>query len=90
MVLAATPAICKDFLQKGTDILVTGNHVWQQRELIPFLDECKRIVRPLNYPPHLPGHGFVEFELANGKKNSGHPTARTAFYGSRRLSGTGN
>lgn len=64
----ATPAICRDFLEKGTDVLVTGNHVWQQRELIPFLDECKRIVRPLNYPPHLPGHGAIEFELSNGKK----------------------
>ena len=64
----ATPGICRDFLDKGTDVLVTGNHVWQQRELIPFLDECKRIIRPLNYPPHLPGRGFCEFELPNGKK----------------------
>ena len=64
----ATPGICRDFLDKGTDVLVTGNHVWQQRELIPFLDECKRIVRPLNYPPHLPGRGFCEFELPSGKK----------------------
>lgn len=64
----ATPGICRDFLDKGVDVLLTGNHVWQQRELIPFLDECKRIVRPLNYPPSLPGHGYCEFELPNGKK----------------------
>ena len=64
----ATPGICRDFLDKGVDALVTGNHVWQQRELIPFLDECKRIVRPLNYPESLPGKGFCEIENANGKK----------------------
>lgn len=64
----ATPGICREFLEKGVDILVTGNHVWQQRELIPFLDECKKIIRPLNFPSHLAGRGFCEFELANGKK----------------------
>ena len=64
----ATPAICRDFLAKGVDALVTGNHVWQQRELIPFLDECKRIIRPLNYPESLPGKGFCELETPNGKK----------------------
>lgn len=64
----ATPGICRDFLEKGVDALVTGNHVWQQRELIPYLSECKKIVRPLNYPENLPGRGFCELELPNGKK----------------------
>ncbi len=63
-----TPGICRDFLEAGVDALVTGNHVWQQREIIPFLDECKKIIRPLNYPPHLPGRGFCEIELPSGKK----------------------
>ena len=63
-----TPGICRDFLNAGIDVLTTGNHVWQQREIIPFLDECKRIIRPLNYPQHLPGRGFCEVELPNGKK----------------------
>ena len=64
----ATPGICRNFLEKGVNLLVTGNHVWQQRELIPFLDECKQIIRPLNFPAHLAGRGFCEFELTNGKK----------------------
>lgn len=64
----ATPGICRNFLDNGVDVLVTGNHVWQQRELIPFLDECKQIIRPLNFPSHLAGRGFCECELANGKK----------------------
>lgn len=63
-----SPGICRDFLEKGVDALVTGNHVWQQRDIIPFLNDCKKIVRPLNYPETLPGRGFCEVELANGKK----------------------
>lgn len=64
----ATPGICRDFLEKGVDALVTGNHVWQQRELIPFLNENKKIIRPLNYPENLPGRGFCELETPNGKR----------------------
>ena len=58
-----TPGICRDFLNNGVNMLVTGNHVWQQRELIPFLNESKQIVRPLNYPEALPGRGAAEIEL---------------------------
>lgn len=64
----ATPGICRDFLDKGADALMTGNHVWQQRELLPFLNDCKQIIRPLNYPESLPGRGAIELTLANGKK----------------------
>ena len=38
-----TPGICRDFLNNGVNMLVTGNHVWQQRELIPFLNESKQL-----------------------------------------------
>lgn len=64
----ATPGICRDFFAKGVDVLVTGNHAWQQRELIPYFSECKNIIRPLNYPASLPGRGYCEFELPSGKK----------------------
>ncbi len=63
-----TPGICRDFFEKGVTAIVTGDHVWNQREIIPFLDECKTIVRPLNMPENLPGKGWREIELANGKK----------------------
>ena len=59
----ATPGICRDFLDKGTDVLVTGNHVWQQRELIPFLDECKRIIRHTS-----PGEAFVNLSCPTARK----------------------
>lgn len=64
----ATPGICRDMFAKGANVLVTGNHVWQQPELIPYLDECKFLIRPLNYPGKLPGRGMAEFELPSGKK----------------------
>ncbi|MBE6453144.1 MAG: YmdB family metallophosphoesterase [Alphaproteobacteria bacterium] len=63
-----TPGICRDMLEKGVGAIVTGDHVWNQREIIPFLDECKKIVRPLNYPDKLAGCGAREIELHNGKK----------------------
>ncbi len=64
----ATPGICRDLLNGGVTALVTGDHVWNQREILPFLDECKQIVRPLNYSDTLSGKGAREIMLANGKK----------------------
>ena len=64
----ATPGICRDFLEAGVDGLITGNHVWNQKELVPFLNDCKVIVRPLNYGNNNPGRGTAEILLANGQK----------------------
>ena len=83
-----TTGICRDFLAHGIDVLVTGNHVWQQRDVIPFLDESKKIIRPLNYPENLPGHGSVEINLPT--QNFGCASLGTAVYGSCRLPRTGN
>lgn len=63
-----TPGICRDFFEAGVDAIVTGNHVWNQKEIMPFMDECKTIVRPLNFPEGTVGRGFCEIELLNGKK----------------------
>ena len=63
-----TPGICRDFLEKGADILVTGNHFLNQREIVPFLDDCKKIIRPANIPDTNPGKGFVIHELADGRR----------------------
>lgn len=64
----ATPGICRDFLEAGVDALTTGNHVWNQKELVPFLNDCKNIIRPLNYPEFNPGRGTAEITLANGQR----------------------
>jgi len=64
----ATPGICREFLEKGADVLVMGNHFLSQREITHFLDECKVIVRPANIPSGNVGRGFCEFELPDGRK----------------------
>jgi 2',3'-cyclic-nucleotide 2'-phosphodiesterase len=43
----------------GVDVITSGNHIWEQREFIPHLDEEAPILRPLNYPPGAPGRGLL-------------------------------
>ena len=64
----ATPGICRDFLDAGVDGLIMGNHTYNQKELIPFLNDCKQIIRPLNFGLQNPGRGAAEILLANGQK----------------------
>ncbi|MBP5214956.1 MAG: YmdB family metallophosphoesterase, partial [Alphaproteobacteria bacterium] len=63
-----TPGICREFLDKGTDILITGNHFLNQREISSFMDECKVIIRPANIPDENPGKGHIVYELPDGRK----------------------
>ncbi len=60
-------SIAEDLLNAGVDGITTGNHIWQQREIYPFLDSCSKIVRPMNYPDNLPGKGYQILDI-NGKK----------------------
>jgi metallophosphoesterase (TIGR00282 family) len=52
-----TPELAGELLAAGADVLTTGNHVWDQRSLIPFIDSEPRILRPLNFPAGTPGLG---------------------------------
>jgi hypothetical protein len=52
----------------GADILTTGNHVWDQRELIQQIDRDPRILRPANFPPGTPGAGTRLHPLADGRQ----------------------
>lgn len=62
-----SPSIAEDLLNAGVDGITTGNHIWQQKEIYPFLDNCSQIIRPLNYPEGLPGKGAQILNI-NGKK----------------------
>ena len=62
-----TPNIAEDLLNSGVDGIITGNHIWQQKEIYPFLDSNSKIIRPLNYPENLPGKGAQILDI-NGKK----------------------
>jgi len=52
------PNICHDLYKCGVDVIVTGNHVWDQQDIIPFLSQNDRILRPYNFPPNTPGKGI--------------------------------
>lgn len=62
-----TPKIAKELLEAGADVITTGDHVWDQRELMDYLPLEPRVLRPLNYPPDTPGNGSVTVETAHGK-----------------------
>lgn len=47
-----------ELLSSGVDIITSGNHIWDQKEIIPHLDSTLPILRPLNYPPETPGRGY--------------------------------
>ena len=63
-----TEKICRQFYDAGTDVITTGNHVWDQREIIAYIDGDPRLLRPLNYPRGTPGRGVGVFEAADGRK----------------------
>ncbi|MQF48485.1 TIGR00282 family metallophosphoesterase [SAR202 cluster bacterium AC-647-N09_OGT_505m] len=49
----------QELFDSGVDVITSGNHIWDQREIVPYLDEDVPILRPLNYPPSVPGKGYV-------------------------------
>ncbi len=57
--LGLTSATARELLDAGVDVLTSGNHIWAQKEIIPYLDGEMPILRPLNYPPGLPGRGYI-------------------------------
>jgi hypothetical protein len=52
-----TPEIALEFFDLGVDVITTGNHVWDKKEIRPFLDQEPRLLRPANYPAGNPGRG---------------------------------
>jgi 2',3'-cyclic-nucleotide 2'-phosphodiesterase len=58
-----TPEIVREFLDLGVDVITTGNHVWDRKEIRPVLDSQPRLLRPANYPPGNPGRGSTIVEV---------------------------
>jgi len=52
----------------GVDIITTGNHVWNKKEFMPVLSSEERILRPANYPPGVPGNGFIIWTAKGGSR----------------------
>lgn len=61
--------LTKEIAQKihsyGVDCLTSGNHIWDRKDIFPYLNENLRILRPANYPPDVPGRGVAIFNLEN-------------------------
>ncbi len=62
-----TKGICQDLYNIGVDVITTGNHIWDQKEIIGYIDQDKRLLRPLNYPATSPGRGFTIVPNRKGK-----------------------
>ncbi len=70
-----TPAIAEDLFDLGAHVLTTGNHVWDKREIIEYMQSAledsdgraRRLIRPANYVEGTPGYGVYEGELPNGQ-----------------------
>lgn len=61
-----TETILNELLDAGADVVTTGNHVWDQREALVFIERYDRLLRPLNFPAGTPGKGAGLFKAANG------------------------
>jgi metallophosphoesterase (TIGR00282 family) len=62
-----TGKITIDLLRAGVSVVTTGDHIWDQKDILTFIDTEPRLLRPLNYPAGAPGHGSIVLETAKGK-----------------------
>jgi len=62
-----TQKIAEEFFAAGADCITTGNHVWDQKELVGQIDRLPNLLRPLNYPDGTPGRGYTVLPARNGR-----------------------
>src|SRR5438477_5249985 len=63
-----TPKIADQFFDWGIDVLTSGNHIWDKKEIMPYLDKHSRILRPANYPADNPGKGMALVKTQSGEQ----------------------
>ncbi len=64
-----TGKICEKFFGLGADVITTGNHTWDQREILKYIARQPKLIRPANFPKHTtPGNGLYLHELMDGRK----------------------
>ncbi len=61
-----TEAVLKELFAAGIDVVTSGNHIWDKREIFPVLDQHPKLLRPANYPPGQPGRGTGVYQAKNG------------------------
>jgi len=57
-----TEGVAQEIWGAGVDIITSGNHIWSKREIYPVLEREQQLLRPANYPPGTPGHGWTVWE----------------------------
>jgi len=63
-----TPDIADDLFEYGVHVITGGNHSWDKKEIVPYLADQPRLLRPANFPAGTPGHGRITVEATNGVK----------------------
>jgi 2',3'-cyclic-nucleotide 2'-phosphodiesterase len=63
-----TEAIYRDLVEAGVDAVTLGNHAWDQKEALVFIERAPRLIRPVNYPSGTPGRGAALIEAKNGAR----------------------
>lgn len=63
-----TESICQELFAAGVDAISGGNHSWDQREALSFIEREPKLLRPVNYPVGTPGRGAATFEARRGRK----------------------
>jgi len=63
-----TEKIAYQFFELGINVITSGNHIWNKKKIFPLLDTNPYILRPLNYPPNVPGHGSCIYEISSNQK----------------------
>lgn len=64
--LGLTPAQAETMYEAGADVITLGNHTWGRREIVPFLDDNRYILRPANFAPQVPGRGMGIYDSKAG------------------------
>jgi 2',3'-cyclic-nucleotide 2'-phosphodiesterase len=62
------PDMAQALFQAGADVITLGNHAWDRKEIIPFISDTPKLLRPLNYPPGTPGAGSFVVDVGNGRR----------------------
>lgn len=66
--VGVTPDIARDLFDIGIDVLTSGNHIWDKKDIIEFIKQENRLLRPANYPAAAPGKGHIIISGKNGSR----------------------
>lgn len=63
-----TEPLVAELFRMGVHVITTGNHVWDKKDFVHYISKDNRVLRPINYPPGVPGYGSIVFNAPGGYK----------------------